>query len=397
MKIAFVIYNWAESKGGVERYAYNLANYLSEEGDEIHVFCHRVFEQPKSERVIVHIVPTFPFYAPLKYLFFARNVVRMLNDQEFDVVQHFGRTYYHSPRLTKPISQVYRIGYGCHWEYLKYKHPSMNNIFGRIIQYLNPRTQIVMYLEKKSLSESVLSAVSQEDQSASIVNRKSTHKKFICNSMRGKEEIQRYYHIADENIRVIYNAVNLERFNTGNREKYYSKTRNDLGLKESDIVLLFVGNNFELKGLRRSIESFALVSADKRFNIKLLVVGSGNAAKYRTIARKYNIENNILFVGLQSQIEHYYAASDIFLFLPLYEPSSNVCLEAMASGLPVITTRINGASEIMSDSIDSFVIPRPSDTGLIAEKIAFLLDPVWRKNMSRAAVLTASKYSFENN
>jgi len=126
-------------------------------------------------------------------------------------------------------------------------------------------------------------------------------------------------------------------------------------------------------------------------------IGNGNVAKYRAIARRCNIENQVLFTGPQSQVESYYAASDIFLFPPLYEPSSNVCLEAMASGLPVITTRINGASEIISNSIDSFVINISSDTKTIAEKIIFLLDPVWRTNMSKAAALTASKYSFEDN
>ncbi|MBI5779442.1 MAG: glycosyltransferase family 4 protein [Planctomycetes bacterium] len=388
MKIAFVVYNWSESKGGVERYAYNLADYLAKEGDEIHIFCHRVFEKPKSDKITLNIVPTFPFYSPLKYLFFARNVAKMLNDQGFDIIQHFGRTYYCASGPTRPVSQVYRIGYGCHWEYLKYRYPSMNNIFGRIIQHLNPRNRIVMHLERKSFAEA---------RRSHIVSGKSACSEVICNSKRGKEEVQRYYHIADENIRVIYNAVDLNRFNVGNSERYRSQTRSKMELEESDTVLLFVGNNFEMKGLRFAIEGMALVPADKRSHIKLLVVGDGNAARYRAVAKKYNIEGQVLFAGSQSQIERYYAASDIFLFPPLYEPSSNVCLEAMASGLPVITTRINGVSEIISNATDSFIIETSSDTKTIAEKIIFLLDQARRKSISKAAALTASKYSFEDN
>ncbi|MFH1230959.1 MAG: glycosyltransferase family 4 protein, partial [Planctomycetota bacterium] len=197
--------------------------------------------------------------------------------------------------------------------------------------------------------------------------------------------------------KVIYNGVDLEKFNINNRGKYRSETRAKLGLNDNDIVFLFVGSGFERKGLQYAIESLSVVPSDKRTNLRLLVVGKGNITKYQSLAKKYGIGNQVLFVGSQPDIERYYSAGDVFLFPTLYEPFGNVCLEAMASGLPVITTQRAGASEIISNSIDSFVIPEPSDTKTIAEKIVFLLDPVWRGNMSQAAHLCASKYSIENN
>ena len=368
MKIAFVIYNWSESKGGVERYGYDLARYLTKEGNEIHVFCSNK-DSTSSPNTIFHIVPSNGIFSYLKYLAFANNSARMLKDDKFDIIHGFGRTY---------AQDIYRVGSGCHWEYLRNRHPSMSSIFVRIIQYLNPRNQVIMHLEKKSFD-------------------KGAYKKVVCISNRVKQEVQEHYHIPDQDIKVIYNGIDLARFNPANRGKYRSEIRTKLGLSDNEIVILFVGSGFERKGLQYAIESLALVPADKRSNLKLLVVGNGNIGKYQSLAKRHDIGNQVLFTGAQTQIERYYAAGDIFLFPTLYEPFGTVCLEAMASGLPVITTRIAGASEVIANSIDSFVINAPSDTKAIAEKIVCLLDPVWRGNMSQAAALTASKYSFEDN
>jgi UDP-glucose:(heptosyl)LPS alpha-1,3-glucosyltransferase len=372
MRIAFVIYNYSESKGGVERYAYDLARYLIRDAHDIHIFCHQAdesFSQSKIDHLTFHIVPANGLFSFFKYRSFADNAASILSNDKFDLIQGFGRTY---------SQDVYRVGSGCHWEYLKNRHPSMRNILGRVVQSLNPRNQVIMELEKKSFAPGA-------------------YKKIICISKKVKEEIQRYYYIHEKDISVIYNGIDPERFNTGNKKKYHFEVRKELGLNDNEILILFVGSGFERKGLQYAIEGLAFVPENYRSNIKLLVVGKGNVNKYQAIAGKYGIKNQVLFIGPQSRIERYYAASDIFLFPTLYEPFGTVCLEAMASGLPVITTQRAGASEIMSDSIDAFIIPEPLDSKIISEKIIFLSDKIWRENMGKAAALTASKYSFETN
>ncbi|MDI6732381.1 MAG: glycosyltransferase family 4 protein [Planctomycetota bacterium] len=386
MKIAFVIYNFSESKGGVERYAYYLAQYLIKEGDEVHIFCHRLLDEnvPVQNGLFFHPVKASGIFSYLKYLSFANNSARLLKQGggwgRFDIIHGFGRTY---------LQDVYRVGSGCHWEYLKHRHLFRQtpkafgigraiNFLGKLIQYLNPRNQVIMHLERKSFSTGA-------------------YRKIICISEKVKEEIQRYYNISDENIRVIYNGVDPERFNIANRAKYRSDIRKQYGLTDNAVVLLFVGSGFERKGLRYAIESLSLIPESKRSSLKLLVVGRGNIPKYQKLCRKYGIENQVIFAGAQSAIEQYYSASDIFLFPTLYEPFGTACLEAMASGLPVITTEIAGVSEIISNAIDSFVVVNPSDTQTISEKTIFLLDKTWRENMGRAAYLCASKYSLQDN
>lgn len=388
MKIALVIYNYSDSKGGVERYVADLTKHLLADGHEVHIYCHQLLDRPPVQVApVFHIIPSAPFYPPLKYSYFARNAARALADQKYDVVQGFGRTY---------SQDIYRVGSGCHWEYLKHRYPSMNNIFGWALQWLNPRNRIIMRMEKRSFGPTA-------------------YKKVICISKMVKREIQHYYQVPDEAIEVIYNGIDPERFTPENRARYRTVVREKLNLNENDIVFLFVGSGFERKGLDYAMESIALLP--KNSITKLLVVGKGNISKYTAFARRLGIADRVLFAGPQKQIEQYYAAGDIFLFPSLYDPFGTVCLEAMASGMPVIASRCCGAAEIMTDSLDSFVVDDPRDAGALAQKIGFLLTPSFgqpsgspakalatvgwdrtlAENIGKLARLTASKYSFEEN
>ncbi|MBI4712954.1 MAG: glycosyltransferase family 4 protein [Planctomycetes bacterium] len=391
MRIALVIYNYSDSKGGVERYVADLTKHLLADGHEVHIFCHRLLDKPPEGQPapVFHIIDADSVYPPLRYSHFARNVARELAGQKYDIIQGFGRTY---------SQDIYRVGSGCHWEYLKHRHPSMSHIFGQALQWLNPRNRIVMHLEKRSFAPGA-------------------YKKVICISKMVKREIQHYYNVADEAIEVIYNGVDLDRFNPDNRGKYRLSVRERFNLKEEDIVILFTGSGFERKGLRYAIETFSLLT--KNLPLKLLVVGNGNIAKYTGFARRLGVAEQVVFAGPQDRIEQYYAASDIFLFPTLYEPFGTVCLEAMASGLPVVTSRSCGASEIMTDSLDSFVVDDPRDVRALAQKVGFLLTPSFKtiaalpsevptgtkdgwdrtlcENIGKLARLTASRYSFDEN
>ncbi len=129
--------------------------------------------------------------------------------------------------------------------------------------------------------------------------------------------------------------------------------------------MLFVGSGFERKGLNYLLEALDLVMEP----ITLLIVGKGQKVK----SKKFDTKHQILFCGPQREIYKYYAAADIFVFPALYEPFGNVHLEALASGLPVITTKRTGAAEIIKDGIHGYIIESPEDSYSIAEKINFLV------------------------
>ncbi|MFC1524902.1 glycosyltransferase family 4 protein [Planctomycetota bacterium] len=371
MKIALVLYQYSDSRGGVERYVSDLSKGLLANGHEVHIFAHQVDEVPQGlskNRLIFHPVPVFlRGYTPFRLISFAQNSSKMLTKERFDIIQGFGRTYY---------QDVYRFGSGCHWEYLKQTHSSMKYIYGRMLQKLNPRNKIILHLEKKAF-------------------RKGHYKKIVCISKRVKQEVQDYYNVPEDDLDVIYNGIDTERFNPRNKNKFRESIRQSLKIKTYEIVILFVGSGFLRKGLRYAIES--LVFLPKELPIRLLVMGKGNIKAYQKLATKWRVNDKLIYGGTSSNIEQYYAASDIFLLPTLYEAFGTAYLEAMATGLPALVSQRAGAAEVITNMVDAFVLDDPTNASEIAQKLSLLQDETLRTNMGRAAYFTALKYPFQKN
>jgi UDP-glucose:(heptosyl)LPS alpha-1,3-glucosyltransferase len=100
-----------------------------------------------------------------------------------------------------------------------------------------------------------------------------------------------------------------------------------------------------------------------------LVIGKGESDESRQTAKRLSIEDKVSFLGPQEGIERFYAAADVFVLPTLYDPFSNACLEAMASGLPVITTRNNGAAEIIEEGMEGFITSSITDPSDLARRI----------------------------
>jgi UDP-glucose:(heptosyl)LPS alpha-1,3-glucosyltransferase len=162
-------------------------------------------------------------------------------------------------------------------------------------------------------------------------------------------------------------------------------------------VILYVGSGFKRKGVSYLIEAAARLGNDSlnKNRIKLLIVGKDRLWPYKRLAAKAGIDKNIIFVDYASETEKYYAASDIFALPTFFDPFANVTLEAMASGIPVITTKKNGASEIIEDGKDGFVINSPLEIDMLAEKIRGLLNPMMRKEAGDNARKKAMNLTWE--
>ncbi len=126
-----------------------------------------------------------------------------------------------------------------------------------------------------------------------------------------------------------------------------------------------------------------------------MIVGRGSDKKFKTPSPRTG-EGKIIFCGPQKENYKYYAAADIFVFPTMYEPFGNVHLEALASGLPVITTKQSGASEIINDGVQGFVIREPEDIQAIAEKMHLLINNrEILEAMSKNARSLAEEFTFE--
>jgi UDP-glucose:(heptosyl)LPS alpha-1,3-glucosyltransferase len=152
-----------------------------------------------------------------------------------------------------------------------------------------------------------------------------------------------------------------------------------------------------MKGLGFLIKALAKIKKASHAPFKLLVLGRDHQDFYLRLAKGRGIFEEVVFVGSTDEPETYYGASDLLVHPTFYDACSLTVLEALASGLPVITTRWNGASGIITQGQEGFVISDPRDDQILAEKIMFFLDSEKMERASMAARHLAELYSGEKN
>ncbi len=366
MKIAIVRKKYTPY-GGAERSAAALVEGFLDKGHEVHIFAHQWKEgDGQAKRLYFHKVPIIPGPSFLEVLSFAMNSARMLKKGQFDLIHSFERTLY---------QDIYRAGDGCHKEWLL-RREKVIGPFKQALASINPLHFSILAIERHIFKEG-------------------NYKLIIANSQKGMEEIIRHYNVPPEKIAVVYNGVDLERFHPGNRGLYREELRRSLGIARDELILLFVGSGFERKGLDFLLRALALVKkgCDQPFKL-VVVVGKGREEKYARIARRMGLAQDVIFTGPTERVGEFYASADIFALPTLYDPFSNTCLEAMASGLPLITSRANGAAELLSEGA-GLVVEDPMEWRKIAEALLYLNDPESRQEIGLRARQKAEAFSVQ--
>lgn len=213
----------------------------------------------------------------------------------------------------------------------------------------------------------------------------------VASQMVKKEIVDLYGYPADR-IDIVHNGVPLDKFRFDSELR--KKSREDLKLKPDQIVLLFAGSGWERKGLLFAIQAMALC---KNRKMRLLVAGRGSAARYKTKRLRFWREEPVRFLGEVTDIVRVYAAADIFILPTIYDPFSNACLEALACGLPVITTPSNGFSEIIEDSVHGSIVDEAGDLIGLRDAIRFWADPSCRAAARSANIERASQFDISRN
>ncbi len=220
----------------------------------------------------------------------------------------------------------------------------------------------------------------------------------IAISAMVKHHLLEYTRLEEEKVRIVRNGVDLNRFHPGNREKFRKETRKKLGLAEDEVMVIFVAHNFRLKGLQTLIRVLArLKSSHPGHPFRVAVLGVGKERKFASRARKLGVEDKLIFIGADADTPRFYAAADISVHPSYYDPSALVVLEAMASGLPVITTNYCGTSEIIREGREGYVVPTPSDISLLTDRIRSLENPQLRRRMGEAARRRAENFPYSRN
>jgi UDP-glucose:(heptosyl)LPS alpha-1,3-glucosyltransferase len=210
-----------------------------------------------------------------------------------------------------------------------------------------------------------------------------------------KHDMIQWYQIPEDRVVVIYNGVDLEHFHPRNGA-YREEIRKRHGVGE-EILLLFVSNNFRMKGLGILMEVLADLKKEGVPPVKLLILGRDRRSSYFRLAKRLGISEEIVFAGSTDEIEKYYGAADLLVHPSFYDACSLTVFEALASGLPVITTSSNGASGILTQGKEGFVLFDPRDRQTLKRQISFFFDPEARQRASIAARSLAEHYSVERN
>ncbi|WP_027714491.1 glycosyltransferase family 4 protein [Desulfuromonas sp. TF] len=352
MKIALVNHSFSLSHGGLERFSVNLALALHCSGHQVHTVGMTAADIPPEIETHTISIPRKPSWR--RILGFHSKASHSVRGKGFDIV--FGLTRFF------PMD-VYRMGDGVqkHWMRISYPFAPW-----RWINYLfNPAHLLNVLLERKILAANGA-------------------KRIITNSHLCRQHAQDYYGVSADRISVVYNGVDHGLFNPGTVSTLRGGIRKSLGLQDDDIAILHVSNNWRRKGLDVTLK--AINQLGERGNrAHLLVVGRGRPTAFQNLVQKLGLETRVHFVGPTDKVEKYYAAGDLLVLPTLYDPFSNVCLEAMACGLPVITTSANGAAEVVGEGESGFIQKDPKSAEELADLIGRCLDPEKLRRMGKAA------------
>jgi len=191
----------------------------------------------------------------------------------------------------------------------------------------------------------------------------------------------------------VHGGVDYEAFNPPDKERRRKAIREKYGYSSRDVVCLFVGYDFRRKGLKYLLRAMPLIDAE----VKLLAVGGvGSLPEYRKIASELGVEERVTFSGpVYDNCRDFFHAADLFIFPTLFDPFGTVVVEAMAAGLPVITSRRVGAAELITPGKDGLLLEDPKDGREIARLADSLLEKSAADAMGAAARTTARRCTWE--
>lgn len=219
------------------------------------------------------------------------------------------------------------------------------------------------------------------------------------------DQLIRHYNFPPGRIRVIFNGVDPDHTGQAERAEHRLQLRRQLGLADDDRIALCVAHNFKLKGVARLIDAMHLLQngqadgtsgRDGRKDVYAVVVGRDDLTPYVRQAQRLGVEKQVLFSGPTRRIDTFFHAADFLVHPTYYDPASRVVLEAMAAGLPVITTRFNGAAEKITPGQEGFVIDSPTDVEGLARAMAVLCDDGRQRMMGEAALEAVAGLTMES-
>jgi UDP-glucose:(heptosyl)LPS alpha-1,3-glucosyltransferase len=362
MKIA-LLFPGCHRQGGVERIVYECARFLSLNGHEVNVVAS-TWEKDLTTKISYTRVELLEIPGFLSGLSYYSRCSSILKKVDYDVLATHGCVC-----PTGGVHWVQSVHRAWLEQCARHRKP-----FSRkwLFQKSNPLHPILLKLEDRHFKQ-----------------RRYT--KLIATTARVKEDLNRFYNVPAEDVVIIPNGFAPQEFNPERRRMLRSPMRSKLGLRDDEVALLFAANELDRKGYATVLRSLQIL--DRR-DIKVLVVGRPEIEDVMSLAQRAGVARSIIACGHSGNIAEFHAAADIFVLPTQYEAFCLAILEALGSGIPVITTSVPGARDAIVAGVNGFTINNPNDGEELAACISSLMDADRRLRFSEAAPATVNHYQW---
>jgi UDP-glucose:(heptosyl)LPS alpha-1,3-glucosyltransferase len=373
MKIALCHTSVLPRRGGCETYIASLARRLVLDGHAVHLYACEWDPDALPGRLSCHKVHLPPLPRFVRPWMFSRACRRMLDSARHDVSVGFdkiaGVDVYYPQGGMYDASVALSLG--------KHRSPLLRG-FLRSLKWFEPVHLSYLLLEREQYRRPGAVVVAISDM---------VRRHLEANG------------VDPARVRRLPIAPPPERLAEPDRAGRRADFRRRWGLDEGGVVALFVSMNHRLKGLVPLLHALA---ACPEKSLALVVAGAPETGSFRRLARQLGLADRVRFVGYHADMRGVYFAADFLVHPTFYDPCSNVVLEALACGLPVLTSRHNGAAELLRRAgpdgacAEGYVIPDPHDHACLASRLGALADPRRREQCAAAARDAAQGWTFEH-
>lgn len=359
MKVALVV-EWLDAwRGGAETSTLQFVHHLLDHGVELHVFTRS--RPSPGPSLHVHTVSGASMSRTRQSVTFSHRVEAQIRSQNFDVVHAI------SPCRAADIYQ-----------------PRGGTVAESIERNLalvrtRPVRRLKTYANRLNFKQRYLLAIERKllgGNDGPIV---------VAISGYVADQLRRHYGLSEDRIRTIYNGVDPDDTPQAERDSDRWEIRKEFGVAADACLVLSIAHNFKLKGVQRWMEALAELRARGVTDVRSLVIGKGDSVRWHRLAARLGIAEVLTFTGPSDRVRRFHHAADLLVHPTYYDPCSRVVLEGLAAGLPCVTTRWDGASEMILEGENGFVLADPADTAALADRVAVLRDPSLRARLGAAA------------
>ncbi len=357
LKVAVVSESVSSVRGGAETSTSQFLQHLLDQGVNVDLYTQTRLEA--RERLTVHTIETSGGLRALRTLRFSSKVDQLLAGRQYDVVHAI------TPCLA---ANVYQPRGGTVPETVErnlvMRQSSASRALKRIGNHFNLKQRAMLRLERRLVCRRrppVVVAISE------YVRRQLTH----------------HYRLNGDSIRLIFNGVDCQPRSDDQRRLDRAAVRELYGVAEDQVLALVVAHNFRLKGVAQWLAALRLLCSRHGDKFKTVIIGKASARPYVRLAHSLGVADLAMFVGPTQRTREFFHAADVLVHPTYYDPCSRVVLEAMLYGVPPVTTRFNGAAEVITDGVTGKIIDSPEDTEDLARAVENAATPEFRSRLER--------------